>query len=134
MDWSYGIELSFVVPKTGRELCQGSGGTCGFDIETEMMLCFCSISSNSTRKCGEWLVVERGFSALAVMAQTLENRMLEEVEDNELCDKWETSRATTARAFSVLLQQAWLPSVQQVRNDQPRSGLLVIHLELARLD
>ncbi|KAK9136590.1 hypothetical protein Sjap_007184 [Stephania japonica] len=66
-------------------------------------------------------VVERGFSALAVMAQTLENRMLEEVEDNELCDKWETSRATTARAFSVLLQQAWLPSVQQVVPvDMPR--------------
>ncbi|KAK9136588.1 hypothetical protein Sjap_007182 [Stephania japonica] len=59
-------------------------------------------------------VVERGFSALAVMAQTLENRMLEEVEENELCDKWETSRATTARAFSILLQQAWLPSVQRV--------------------
>ncbi|KAK9161828.1 hypothetical protein Syun_008169 [Stephania yunnanensis] len=53
MDWSYGIELSFVVPKTGCELCQGSGGTCGFDIETEMTLCLCSISSNSTRQCGE---------------------------------------------------------------------------------
>ncbi|KAK9161824.1 hypothetical protein Syun_008165 [Stephania yunnanensis] len=59
-------------------------------------------------------VVDRGFSALAVMAKTLENCMLEEVEDNELCEKWGTSRATTARAYSILLQQAWLPSAQQV--------------------
>ncbi|XP_068328343.1 uncharacterized protein [Pyrus communis] len=51
-DWVYGIKLSFAVPDTGCERCAQSGGTCGFDTETEGSLCLCSTSSNFTRQCG----------------------------------------------------------------------------------
>ncbi|GMY28006.1 importin beta-like SAD2 homolog isoform X1 [Fagus crenata] len=59
-------------------------------------------------------VVERGFSALAVMAQSWENFMPEELEQNESSKKWASGRATIGRAFSALLQQAWLSPICQL--------------------
>ncbi|KAI3683933.1 hypothetical protein L1987_84448 [Smallanthus sonchifolius] len=52
LDWSYGIKLSYSLPDTGCDRCRKSGGTCGFDVETEGMLCICSPTFNSTRQCG----------------------------------------------------------------------------------
>ncbi|XP_065859750.1 uncharacterized protein [Euphorbia lathyris] len=52
LDWVYGIKLSFSMPENGCRRCTDSGGTCGFDTETEGMLCLCSASSNATRECG----------------------------------------------------------------------------------
>ncbi|KAK3039949.1 hypothetical protein RJ639_027784 [Escallonia herrerae] len=37
LDWIYGIKLSYSVPNTGCDRCGRSGGTCGFDVETEGM-------------------------------------------------------------------------------------------------
>ncbi|KAL6952984.1 hypothetical protein U1Q18_015919 [Sarracenia purpurea var. burkii] len=51
LDWSYGIKLSYSVPDSGCDLCLKSGGTCGFDVETQGMLCICSTTVNSTREC-----------------------------------------------------------------------------------
>ncbi|KAJ6432148.1 hypothetical protein OIU84_019410 [Salix udensis] len=51
LDWVYGIKLSFTVPKTVCEQCSRSGGTCGYDTETEVMTCLCSSSTNYTREC-----------------------------------------------------------------------------------
>lgn len=53
-------------------------------------------------------MVENGFSALAVMAQTWESDMSEELEENESSENLVSGRATIGRAFSALLQQAWL--------------------------
>ncbi|KAG7995708.1 hypothetical protein I3843_01G123200 [Carya illinoinensis] len=58
-------------------------------------------------------VVERGFAALAVMAQSWENLFPEELEQNELSEKWTSGRATIGRAFSALLQHAWLSPIYQ---------------------
>ncbi|XP_042516320.1 uncharacterized protein LOC122090706 isoform X2 [Macadamia integrifolia] len=55
LDWSYGMKLTYTVPNVGCDRCQNTGGTCGFDTETEGMLCICSTSSNSTRDCGNAL-------------------------------------------------------------------------------
>ncbi|KAK9053795.1 hypothetical protein SSX86_024869 [Deinandra increscens subsp. villosa] len=52
LDWSYGIKLSYTLPDTGCDRCRKSGGTCGFDVETEGMVCICSPTINSTRQCG----------------------------------------------------------------------------------
>ncbi|PNY13326.1 hypothetical protein L195_g009979 [Trifolium pratense] len=52
LDWVYGIKLSFSVPDIGCESCKQSGGTCGFDTDTEGLLCLCSGFNNSTRECG----------------------------------------------------------------------------------
>ncbi|CAI0467618.1 unnamed protein product [Linum tenue] len=52
LDWVYGIKLSYGLPDRGCDRCSASGGTCGFDTETEGMLCLCSGSSNGTRQCG----------------------------------------------------------------------------------
>ncbi|XP_022979883.1 uncharacterized protein LOC111479439 [Cucurbita maxima] len=51
LDWDYGMKLSFSVPDLGCDRCSKSGGTCGFDTETEGLSCLCSISSNHTRDC-----------------------------------------------------------------------------------
>ncbi|KAJ6350702.1 hypothetical protein OIU78_006777 [Salix suchowensis] len=51
LDWVYGIKLSYSVPETGCERCSQSGGTCGYDTETEGMTCLCSSFSNYTREC-----------------------------------------------------------------------------------
>lgn len=52
LDWVYGIKMSYSVPDTGCQRCVRSGGTCGFDTETEGLLCLCSTTSNSSRECG----------------------------------------------------------------------------------
>lgn len=52
LDWVYGIKLSYSLPDTGCERCSESGGTCGFDTETQGMMCLCSSSFNATRECG----------------------------------------------------------------------------------
>lgn len=52
MDWSYGLKFSYSVPDMGCERCSKSGGSCGFDVETEALLCLCPDSNNSTRQCG----------------------------------------------------------------------------------
>lgn len=52
LDWEYGMKLSFSVADLGCDRCEKSGGSCGFDTETEGLLCLCSISSNHTRDCG----------------------------------------------------------------------------------
>ncbi|KAL8120388.1 hypothetical protein AgCh_017537 [Apium graveolens] len=51
VDWVYGMKLSYSLPETGCERCGKSGGTCGFDVETQGMLCLCSGNSNATREC-----------------------------------------------------------------------------------
>jgi hypothetical protein len=48
------------------------------------------------------------------MAQSWENFMPEELEQNELSEKWASGRATVGRAFSALLQQAWLSPVHKL--------------------
>lgn len=53
VDWVYGIKLSFSVPDTGCDRCGRSGGTCGFDVETEGLVCICSGTMNSTTECGK---------------------------------------------------------------------------------
>lgn len=53
LDWVYGIKLSFTVADTGCGRCSKSGGTCGFDTETEGLVCLCSTYGNSTRECGK---------------------------------------------------------------------------------
>lgn len=53
LDWLYGIKLSYSVPDTGCDRCAKTGGTCGFDVETEGMVCICSASNNSTIQCGK---------------------------------------------------------------------------------
>ncbi|KFK39073.1 hypothetical protein AALP_AA3G197200 [Arabis alpina] len=53
LDWSYGIELSYSVPEIGCDRCRKSGGVCGFDAETDIFLCQCSVPNNNpTRECG----------------------------------------------------------------------------------
>ena len=57
-------------------------------------------------------MVDRGFAALAVMGQSWEESMPEEVEECESPEPWLSSQATIAKAFSSLLQQAWITAVQ----------------------
>lgn len=52
LDWLYGMKLSYSVPDSGCERCAKSGGTCGFDVETEGLVCICSAAVNATRECG----------------------------------------------------------------------------------
>ncbi|CAN1243272.1 hypothetical protein LINPERPRIM_LOCUS5621 [Linum perenne] len=60
LDWVYGIKLSYSLPETGCDRCSLSGGTCGFDTETEGRLCLCSVSTNSTRQCGAGSITSAG--------------------------------------------------------------------------
>ncbi|XP_043710645.1 importin beta-like SAD2 [Telopea speciosissima] len=57
-------------------------------------------------------VVERGFAALAVMAKTWEVYVAEQIEQDESSSNWQSGWVSMARTFSVLLQQAWLTSMQ----------------------
>lgn len=72
LDWLYGIKLSYSVPDTGCDLCAKSGGTCGYDVETQGMVCICSNTLNSTRVCAAGSVA--GFTgeshALSPLIQT----------------------------------------------------------------
>ncbi|KAI4335051.1 hypothetical protein L6164_013734 [Bauhinia variegata] len=60
LDWVYGIKLRFSVPDTGCESCRKSGGTCGFDTETEGPICLCSSFVNSTRECAAGSIISKG--------------------------------------------------------------------------
>ncbi|KAI6702972.1 hypothetical protein NL676_012108 [Syzygium grande] len=52
LDWTYGIELTYAVPEsTACDRCKRSGGACGFDTESEAMLCLCSPTHNATVEC-----------------------------------------------------------------------------------
>ncbi|KAI3435214.1 WAK_assoc domain-containing protein, partial [Psidium guajava] len=52
LDWTYGIELTYAVPEsTACDRCKRSGGACGFDTESEAMLCLCSPTLNATVEC-----------------------------------------------------------------------------------
>ncbi|KAJ4721925.1 importin beta-like SAD2-like [Melia azedarach] len=62
-------------------------------------------------------VVERGFSALALMAQSWENFMPEEVELDESSGKWLSGQAAIAKALSALLQRAWLTHIQPLEGE-----------------
>ncbi|PIA60816.1 hypothetical protein AQUCO_00300385v1 [Aquilegia coerulea] len=74
------------------------------------------------------MVVERGFSALAVMAQILEDSGPEEIDENEAHEKPRSYRASVARAFSALLRQVWLTPVEtmggEVFNALPPSSCI----------
>lgn len=51
LDWKYGMKLSFIVPEiTGCGKCLQSGGTCGFDTDSETMICLCNSFLNSTEQ------------------------------------------------------------------------------------
>ncbi|KAK4388345.1 UNVERIFIED_CONTAM: hypothetical protein Sradi_2558500 [Sesamum radiatum] len=54
LDWLYGIKLSYSLPDLGCERCAKSGGTCGFDVETQVFVCICSTTTNATRDCGNY--------------------------------------------------------------------------------
>ncbi|KAK7348001.1 hypothetical protein VNO80_22549 [Phaseolus coccineus] len=62
LDWVYGIKLSFSVPDNGCESCKKSGGTCGFDTDTEGLLCLCSSFANATRQCAPGSMISKGQS------------------------------------------------------------------------
>ncbi|KAL5537366.1 hypothetical protein UlMin_045412 [Ulmus minor] len=62
-------------------------------------------------------IVEKGFAALAVMAQSWENFLAEELEKNECSEKWASGRADIGRAFSALLQQAWLKPMHSLEGE-----------------
>ncbi|EEF43160.1 protein transporter, putative [Ricinus communis] len=53
-------------------------------------------------------VVERGFATLAVMAQSWENFLPEEIEQIESSEKLASGRAVIGKALSALLQWTWL--------------------------
>ena len=53
VDWTYGIELSYGVPDAGCQHSERTGGTCGFNTETEGMISMCSSMMNTTRDCGK---------------------------------------------------------------------------------
>ncbi|CAM8903073.1 unnamed protein product [Rhodiola kirilowii] len=56
---------------------------------------------------------DRGFEALAALAKVWEDSLPEEDEEGQMHENWKTGRDTIARAFSFLLQKAWLmPSAQ----------------------
>lgn len=57
-------------------------------------------------------MVEQGFEALAVIAHSWESFVLEESDKNESNEKWASGRTTIGRAFSALLQEAWLKPMQ----------------------
>lgn len=68
------------------------------------------------------------------MAQFWENFLSEEFEHNESSEKWASGQATIGRAFSFILQQAWLtPMRPLVRQQIPFSIYMVIRI-IACLD
>ncbi|XP_044500110.1 importin beta-like SAD2 homolog isoform X2 [Mangifera indica] len=62
-------------------------------------------------------VVERGFAALALMAQSWENSMPEEVEQDKSSEKWKSGQAAIAKSLSVLLQHAWLSCLHPLEGE-----------------
>lgn len=57
-------------------------------------------------------MVERGFATLAVMAQCWRDSIPDENESNEFEEVWLPGQAIIMKAFSDILQQAWLKSAQ----------------------
>lgn len=74
-------------------------------------------------------MVENGFAALAVMAQIWENDMSEELEEKESSQNFLSGQATIGRAFSDLLQQAWLAPM----HISVSLGLLLLDNRLTKL-
>ncbi|KAL5700694.1 hypothetical protein ACHQM5_026109 [Ranunculus cassubicifolius] len=62
-------------------------------------------------------VVEKGFSALATMAQTLESSVSDETDETEDSEKQKSDCAILAGAFSHLLSQAWLSPTQSIAEE-----------------
>ncbi|GAB4859023.1 hypothetical protein Ancab_010491 [Ancistrocladus abbreviatus] len=78
----------------------------------------CAISKYLPSDSEPWPhVVERGFAALAVMAKAWDDSVPEEVEQEELNEKWVSDRARIAAALSTLLKQAWLIPMQTKDGD-----------------
>ncbi|XP_057416907.1 importin beta-like SAD2 homolog isoform X2 [Lotus japonicus] len=85
-----------------------------------------SVSKWFTASLGPWpQVVEHAIAALAVMSQTWENSRPEESESSESHEKWTADQVAISRAFTALLQQAWLTPLctpdQQDQNSLPSS-------------
>ncbi|KAL8026017.1 hypothetical protein ABFX02_14G001300 [Erythranthe guttata] len=72
LDWLYGIKLSYSLPNFGCERCAKSGGTCGFDVETQGFVCVCSTTSNATRDCDGMIAINRGNSLAAAFPSGLQ--------------------------------------------------------------
>ncbi|CAM8934197.1 unnamed protein product [Rhodiola kirilowii] len=76
LDWKYGMKLSYSMPETGCGQCVDSGGTCGFDTDTEGMLCLCNRFVNSTAQCrksipSSFYVLERPLAMLFLNIDSL---------------------------------------------------------------
>ncbi|XP_021751943.1 uncharacterized protein LOC110717528 [Chenopodium quinoa] len=65
--------------------------------------------------------VIKGFAALSVMAKSWLDAVPEEEEQNYISEKWESNQRTMARAFSALLQQAWLVTKEISDDDDDTS-------------
>lgn len=57
-----------------------------------------------------------------MIAQSWEDSVPEEIEDDESSEEWISGRTTIAKAFSVLLQQAWF-----------KPARLMVHLTFIKL-
>lgn len=64
-------------------------------------------------------MVEQGFASLAVMAQCWEDSASEENEQDGSSQLWRSGQATMMRAFSDLLQHAWLRSALRMVSLEP---------------
>nr|GMD29133.1 importin beta-like SAD2 homolog [Ipomoea batatas] len=62
-------------------------------------------------------MVERGFATLAVMAQCWRDSIPDENESNEFEEVWLPGQAIIMKAFSDILQQAWLKSAQPMESE-----------------
>ena len=71
-------------------------------------------------------MVEKGFTALATIAQTWEDSIQDGIKENESSSEWTSGWATISQTFSGLLQQAWLAPVQLM----VRPFFLIIQYEL----
>ncbi|KAJ8623513.1 hypothetical protein MRB53_032042 [Persea americana] len=66
-------------------------------------------------------VVEKGFTALATIAQTWEDSIQDGIKENESSSEWTSGWATISQTFSGLLQQAWLAPVQLMEGEESNS-------------
>ncbi|XP_011656322.1 uncharacterized protein LOC101205180 isoform X1 [Cucumis sativus] len=63
-------------------------------------------------------VVEHGFAALSVMAQSWENFILEKIEQDASYERSTSDQATISRSFSSLLQEAWLAPMYSLKSEE----------------
>ncbi|KNA17637.1 hypothetical protein SOVF_078380 [Spinacia oleracea] len=61
--------------------------------------------------------VVQGFAALAVMAKSWQDTVPEEKEQDHFSGKWASDQKTMSRAFSALLQNAWLVTKEIMDDD-----------------